>query len=124
VPGARGNEDGVAGIDCLCGTIDFHFGRAFEDEIEFFAEAMVVAFGGTAGGEGGFGEGLILDGGVSEVEQASNCGAVFGREGRLVGEGADDHGVGRMTVVGEGRKVRAWDDELRREKMKAERKMP
>jgi hypothetical protein len=29
-----------------------------------------------------------------------------------------------MTVVGEGRKVRAWDDELRREKMKAERKIP
>jgi hypothetical protein len=42
----------------------------------------------------------------------------------LVEEGADDHGLGRMTVVGEGCKVRAWDDELMREKMKAERNMP
>jgi hypothetical protein len=121
VPGTRGNEDGVAGIDDLSGAIDFHFGGAFEDEVEFLAEAMVVAFGGAAGAEGGFGEGLVLDGGVGEVEKASNRGAVFGREGRLMGEGADDHGVGRMTVVGEGCKVRAWDDEMRREKMKTER---
>ncbi len=94
MPGAGGNEDGVAGIDGLTGAIDFHFGGAFEDEVEFFAEAMVVAFGGAAGGEGGFGEGLILDRGVGQVEQASNRGAVFGREGRLLGEGADDHDVG------------------------------
>lgn len=86
VPGARGNEDGVAGVDGLSGAIDFHFGGAFEDEVEFLTEAMVVAFGGAAGGECGFGEGLVLDRGVGQVEQATNGGAVFGREGRLLGE--------------------------------------
>lgn len=52
---------------------------------------MVVPFGGAAGGEGGFGEGLVLDGGVCEVEQAANGGAVFGGEWGLSGEGANDH---------------------------------
>ena len=114
MPGARGDEDGVAGVDGLSGAIDFHFGRAFEDEVEFFTEAMVVAFGSAAGGEGGFGEGLVLDGGVGQVEQASNRGAVFGREGRLLGEGADDHDVGRMKKVGDGCKVRAREAWTRR----------
>ena len=114
MPGTWGNEDGVAGVDGLSGAIDFHFGRAFEDEVEFFTEAMVVAFGGAAGGEGGFGEGLVLDRCVGQVEQASNRGAVFGREGRLLGEGTDDHDMGRMKEVGNGCKEQAWGAWTRR----------
>jgi len=91
VPGAWGDEDGVAWGDGAGGAVDFHFGGAFKDEVKFFANAMVVAFGGAAGGEGGLGEGLVLDWGVGEVEQAADGGAVFGGEGGLGGEGTDDH---------------------------------
>lgn len=93
VPGAWGNQDGIAGIDGLSDAIDFHFGGSFEDEVEFFADAMVVAFGGAVGGEGGLGKGLVLDGGVGQVEEASDRGAVFGGKWWLLGKSADDHGI-------------------------------
>jgi hypothetical protein len=91
VAGADGYEDGVAGGDVAGGAVDFHEGGAFEEEVEFFAEFVVVAVGGLAGGHGGFGQALFCDGGVGAVEDAADGGAVFGGEGALIFELLDYH---------------------------------
>ena len=85
--GAWGDEDGIAGGDGAGEAVDFDGSGAIEDEIDFLAELVEVAGGGGAGGQGGFGERLVLDGGVGVIEQAADGAAVFGGEGRLLGEG-------------------------------------
>ena len=102
VPGGAGDEDGVAGGDGLGFAVEFHEAGACEDEVEFLAELVVVALGGGAGGEGGFGEALELDGGVGAVEDAADGGAVLGGEGGLGGKRVDCHG-GRGIVSPLGR---------------------
>jgi len=95
VAGAGGDEDGVAAGDVAGFAVDFHDGVAFEEEVEFFAEFVVVAVGGLAGGHGGFGEALLFDGGVGAVEDAADGGAVLGGEGALIFELLDYH-AGRI----------------------------
>ena len=75
-------------------AVDFHESGAFEEEVEFFGEAVEVALGGVAGGKAGFGEGLVLDGGVAAVEEAADGGAVLGGEGGLAVEVEDGGGHG------------------------------
>jgi hypothetical protein len=86
------DEDGVAGVGVAGGAVDFDEGGAFEEEVDFFGEEVAVALGGGAGGEGGFGEALVADGGVGGVEDFADGGAVFGGEGGLGGEGVEGHG--------------------------------
>jgi len=84
MPGARRDEDGIAGTDGAFFTVDLHGAGSFEDKVEFFAELMVVALGGAADGDGGFGEALILHGGVRAVEDTADGAAVLGGEGWLL----------------------------------------
>lgn len=107
VPGGSRDEDGVAGGDGFGFAVEFHEAGAFEDEVEFLTDLVVVALGGTAGGEGGFGQALELDGGVGAVEDAADGGAVLGGEGRLGGKRVDCHGgrgivspLGRVSQAG------------------------
>jgi hypothetical protein len=91
VAGAGRDEDGVTGADVAGFAVDFHERGPFEEEVEFFAEPVVVAVGGLAGGHGGFGEALFFDRGVGAVEDATDGGAVFGGEGALIFELLDYH---------------------------------
>jgi hypothetical protein len=84
VSGTGGDEDGVTRGDVAGFAVDFHLRGAFEEEVEFFADFVVVAVGGLAGGHGGFGEALLFYGGVGAVEDAADGGAVFGGEGALI----------------------------------------
>ena len=92
VAGAGGDEDGVAGTDVTGLAVDFHLGGAFEEEVEFFAEFVVVAVGGLAGGHAGFGEALFFDRGVGAVEDAADGRAVLRGEGALIFELLHYHG--------------------------------
>ena len=91
MPGSGGNEDGVAGDDGVACAVDLHCALAFEDEVEFFAELVVVALGGLADGDGGLSEALILHRCVGAVEDAADGAAVFGGEGILLGKLVDGH---------------------------------
>ena len=100
MPGTGWDEDGIANDDGALFAVDFHGAAAFEDEVEFFAELVVVAFGRLADGDGGFGEALILHGGIRAVEDAANGAAILGGEGNLFGKRVDRHGEGLFFMFG------------------------
>ena len=60
MPGSRRDEDGITRDDGVGFAVDLHGALPFEDEVEFFAELVVVALGRLTDGDGGFGETLIL----------------------------------------------------------------
>src|SRR5690349_7783638 len=80
VPGAGRDENGVSGADYPGGAVDFHGAGAFEEEIELLAQFVVVAVGGGADREAGFGEALVLDRGICAIEDTAYRGTIFGRE--------------------------------------------
>lgn len=92
MPSTRWNQDGVAWADGTNFAIDFHGPSAFEDEVEFLAELVVVSLGGLAYGDGGFGEGLVLNRCVGLIQDATDRAAIFGGEWRLLGKLVDRHG--------------------------------
>ena len=100
MPGSGWNEDGIAGGDFAGFAVDFHHTLAFEDEVEFFAELVVMPFGRLADGDGGFGEALVLHRSIRAVEDAANGAAVLGGEGCLRGKRVDGHGEGLFFMVG------------------------
>jgi len=114
VPRAGRNEDGVAGGDGAGFAVDLDVAVAFENKVEFFAEPVVVALGGLANGDGGFGEALVLHRGVRAVEDAADGAAVFGGEGGLRGKRIDGHGERLFFMSGgskgklAGRKDAVW----------------
>ncbi len=77
VPMAGGDEDGVARVDIAGLAVDLDEARAIEDEVELLADLVVVALGGGAGLNRGFGEALFLDRGVCEVQNASDLRTIF-----------------------------------------------
>lgn len=85
VPCPWGNENGVAGADFLGVAVDFHGASAFQEEIKFLAQFVVVAIGGSPLGDGGFGEALIRNRGICAIEDTAYRGAIFGREWFLTG---------------------------------------
>lgn len=91
VPSARWNQDGVAWADGTDLAIDFHGPRAFENEVEFLTHLVVVPLGGLANGNGGFGKGLVLDGCIGLIQNATDRAAIFGGEWRLLGKLVDRH---------------------------------
>lgn len=99
MPGTRWDEDGIARGNGLFLAVDLHRAGAFEDEVEFLAELVVVTLGGLADRHGGFGQALVLHGGIRAVEDAADGAAVLGSEGSLGGKRVDGH---VWTVVGLG----------------------
>jgi hypothetical protein len=99
MPGAGGNEDGITWRDFAGFAIYFHGAVAFEDEVELFAELVVVAFGRSADRDGGFGEALVLHWSVGAVEDAADGAAVFGGEGGLRGKSLDRHIIRSLQKV-------------------------
>lgn len=91
MPSTRWNQNGVTRTDGAGFAVDLHGSLAFEDEVELFAELVVVAFGGLADGDSGFGEALVLHGRVRAVEDAADGAAVLGGERRLRGKLVDGH---------------------------------
>ena len=92
MPGAGGNEDGITWRDSAGFAIDFHGAVAFEDEVELLAELVIVTLGRLTDGDGGFGEGLVLNRCVGLIQDAADRAAVFGCEGCLLGKLVDRHG--------------------------------
>jgi hypothetical protein len=92
VPGAGGNQDGVAGADRPGRAVDFHFAGALKDEVKLLREPVVMSLGGAAGGDPGLGEGLLLDRRIRAVEDAADGGAVLGGERRLIFQVEHGHG--------------------------------
>jgi short-subunit dehydrogenase len=99
MPGARGNKDGIAWGDELVYSIYFHVSGAFENEVKFFTELVVMALRGMADGYGGLGERLILHRGVGQVQEAADAAAVFGGEGNLFRKWVDGHADARMVCL-------------------------
>jgi len=91
MPSSGRDQNGVAGSDFAGFAVDFHGTLAFEDEVEFLAEFVVMALGGPTDGDGGFGEALIGHRRVCAVEDAADGAAVFGGEGILLGKLVDGH---------------------------------
>ena len=85
VPCTRWNENGVAGGDFLGGAVDFHGSGAFEEKVDLFAQFVVMAVGGGADREAGFGKALVFDRSICAIEDTAYRGAIFGREWFLTG---------------------------------------
>ena len=60
MPRVGWNQDGIAGGDVASFTVDLHGALPFEDEVELFAELVVMTLGWLADGDGGLGKTLIL----------------------------------------------------------------
>jgi hypothetical protein len=93
MPGVWWNQDGIAGADVAGFAVDLHGPLPFEDEVEFFAELVVMSLGWLANGNGGFGEALVLHGRVGAVQDAADGAAILGGEGILLGKLVDGHGL-------------------------------
>ncbi len=113
MPSSGWDQDGIAGRDEALFAIDLHGALTFQDKIKLLAELVVVALSGTADGDGGLGEALVLHGSVRAVEKAADGAAVLGGEGFLLGKRVDGHAgtvVGLQEVMANGfsfHKVRA-----------------
>ena len=86
MPCPRWDEDGVTWDHATGDASDLHLGAAFENEIEFLTESMVVTLSAATSGHGGFGERLVLHGCVRQVQETADGGTVLGGEGRLGGK--------------------------------------
>ena len=99
MPCSGRDQDGVTRLHVFELIVDLHLPLAFEDEIKFLTDAMVMTLSGAAGGDGGLSQRLIFNRGVGEIQQTANGRTVFGGKRRLCGDGANDHGL--IKVLGE-----------------------
>ena len=91
MPGTRRDENGVSGGDFADFPPDLQGPLPFEDEVEFFAELVVMTLGRLPDGDDGFGEALVPHGGVRAIQDAADGAAVLGGEGCLRGKRVDGH---------------------------------
>ena len=77
MPGPGRNKDGIPRAYGASFTIDFHGPLPFEDEVEFFAEFVVVALGRLTDGDGRLSEALILHRRIGPVQDAADGAAVL-----------------------------------------------
>ena len=99
VPGSRRDENGIVGGDGFLFPIDFHQPLTAEDEVDFFSELVIVALRLPAGGQRGFGKGLILHRCVGFVQDAADGRSVRGGEGSLLVEVLNVHAGSREYKV-------------------------
>ncbi len=72
-------------------AVNLYFARAFEYEIKFLRELVIVRLCPAAGGETRFGQALVLDGRVRAIENRTDSRTVPGDKRRLGREILDDH---------------------------------
>ena len=101
MPSPCWDEDSVAWVNDLGDAVDLHFGIAFEDEVKFLADSMVMTLGSTTRWHTGLGKRLVFDGGVGKIQEAADGGTIFRGEGGLGGKGAQDHEGGWFEIKAE-----------------------
>lgn len=85
MPGPGRDEYGVTDFDGVGYVINFHGAAALENEIKFFRQPVVVAFGSCTLGKGGLSQALVGNRGIGGVEDAADRRAVLGCERYLFG---------------------------------------
>lgn len=84
------DEDRIARADHSAVAIEFYFARAFEDEIKFLRDLVMVALCPASRGDARFGKALVLNGRIRAIENRTDSGAVF----------RDEWGLGRQILDG------------------------
>lgn len=91
MPRIRRNQDRISWTQIAGFTVDLHGPLPFEDEVELFAELVVVAVGRLAHGNRGLSETLILHRRVGAVQNTADGAAILGGERRLLGKLVEGH---------------------------------
>src|SRR4030095_7904297 len=78
MPGARGNQDGVARTNRARLAVDLHAPATFEDEVELLGELVVMTLRRATRGDARLGEALILHWRITAIEDASDGRAILG----------------------------------------------
>lgn len=98
MPRVRRDQDGIARTHFTHFAVDFHAPLPFEDEVELFAELVVVAFGGLPHGNCRLGETLVLHGRVGPIQDAADGAAVLGGKRRLLGKLIEGHATPSLNA--------------------------
>ena len=93
MPCSGWDENGIAGADLTNGAIDVHDGDAFEQEIDFFADAMVMPRGDATCGQARFGQALFFHRCIRAIENASDGRTIDGDERLLIGKLLNGHSL-------------------------------
>ena len=100
MPRAGRDKDRVARADHLTFAIEFYLARAFEDEIEFLREPVVVPFCPASCGNARFRKALVLDGRIRAIENRTDSRAVFRGKTGLGQEILDGHTFNDAVALG------------------------
>ena len=92
MPGAGRDEDRIARTNDPTFAVEFHFARAFEDEIELFRDHVIVPLGPASCGDPRFREALVFYGRIRAIENRTDSRAVFRDKRQLGREILDGHG--------------------------------
>ncbi len=85
MPGPRWDQNCVPRPDQAGRTVDLHVPGAFQQKVQLLTLFMVVPLGGTACGQAGFSQTLILHRRIRPVQDAANLRAILGYEWFLTG---------------------------------------
>jgi hypothetical protein len=77
VPYAGRDEDRIARADHSTFDVEFYLARAFEDEIKFLRDLVIVPLCPASCGDARFREALVLDGRIRAIENRTDSRAVF-----------------------------------------------
>jgi hypothetical protein len=92
MPRAGRDEDRIARADHATVAVEVYFARAFEDEIKFLRDLVIVPLCAASFGDARFREALVLDGRIRAIENRTDGRAVFRGKSRLGREILDGHG--------------------------------
>lgn len=85
VPRIRRDQNRIARADLPSRAVDLHVSRSLQQKIDLFAPLMVVPLSRSAHGQTSFGEALVLDWGVRQVQNTANLRSILGDERFLAG---------------------------------------
>ena len=92
MPRARRDEDRITRPDRSAFAVEFYLARAFEDEIEFLGDLVIVLFCPASCRDARFRKALVLDGRIRAIENRTNSRTVFRDKRRLGREILDGRG--------------------------------
>ena len=93
MPRAGRDEDRIARADHSMFAIEFYLPCAFEDEIEFLCDPVIVPFCSASCGNARFRKALVLDGRIRAIENRTDSRAVFRDKRRLGRKILDGHSL-------------------------------